>query len=357
MDPRDPRFLEAIKRGYDDEPADGVARARLPRFVDRRGGRATRRRGFLRPPPPSPRSSPSTRRRLSRRGPPELAGEVVPGGWGADPSNRVDAPGRCCMCRANPPLRRWVHRGDAACGDRRGQCRLNASLNSAGRRPHAGYGADVSPDHGYPGGRGRARGREREGDGTGRGRNGDISGDSDVPRAPGHSGDRMFRRSTRPRQRSPRALASAATPRWTGTRVDPKCLRRANEPRVRRLPRARRARRYEPHASYDGPRFAGASVTARNRRGRAPRCRDHAGASQGTLTTSVTRRNPNIRRRCFEPDAHTHGAGDRWLKFTETPESPQVNQRGANDDRRMDARGTTYRSRHGAPRRRTGPAG
>ena len=30
---------------------------------------------------------------------------------------------------------------------------------------------------------------------------------------------------------------------------------------------------------------------------------------------------------CFEPDAHAHGAGDCWLKFTETPEAPQVNQR------------------------------
>ncbi|KAL4430553.1 hypothetical protein ABPG77_005793 [Micractinium sp. CCAP 211/92] len=32
---------------------------------------------------------------------------------------------------------------------------------------------------------------------------------------------------------------------------------------------------------------------------------------------------------CFEPDAHKHGKGDCWLKFTEAPASPEVNMRGA----------------------------
>ena len=31
---------------------------------------------------------------------------------------------------------------------------------------------------------------------------------------------------------------------------------------------------------------------------------------------------------CFEPDAHKHGKGDCWLKFTEGPASPEVNMRG-----------------------------
>ncbi|KAL4858198.1 hypothetical protein ACK3TF_001688 [Chlorella vulgaris] len=30
---------------------------------------------------------------------------------------------------------------------------------------------------------------------------------------------------------------------------------------------------------------------------------------------------------CFEPDAHSHGKGDCWLKFTEAPASPEVNMR------------------------------
>ena len=33
------------------------------------------------------------------------------------------------------------------------------------------------------------------------------------------------------------------------------------------------------------------------------------------------------RKVCFEPDAHSHSFGDCWLKFTETPESPEVNMR------------------------------
>eukprot|EP00300_Choanocystis_sp_HF-7_P013227 c18211_g1_i1.p6 GENE.c18211_g1_i1~~c18211_g1_i1.p6 ORF type:complete len:124 (-),score=17.95 c18211_g1_i1:1320-1670(-) len=31
---------------------------------------------------------------------------------------------------------------------------------------------------------------------------------------------------------------------------------------------------------------------------------------------------------CFEPDAHKHTKGDCWLKFTELPSEPEVNQRG-----------------------------
>lgn len=50
---------------------------------------------------------------------------------------------------------------------------------------------------------------------------------------------------------------------------------------------------------------------------------------------------------CFEPDAHAHGAGDCWLKFTETPEAPQVNQRGANDAAAFtNEAGVSYRDRH-----------
>lgn len=30
---------------------------------------------------------------------------------------------------------------------------------------------------------------------------------------------------------------------------------------------------------------------------------------------------------CWEPDAHHHTRGDCWLKFTELPETPEVNMR------------------------------
>lgn len=33
------------------------------------------------------------------------------------------------------------------------------------------------------------------------------------------------------------------------------------------------------------------------------------------------------RPKCFEPDAHSHSFGDCWLKFSELPELPEVNQR------------------------------
>ena len=33
------------------------------------------------------------------------------------------------------------------------------------------------------------------------------------------------------------------------------------------------------------------------------------------------------RKVCFEPDAHSHSFGDCWLKFSENPESPEVNMR------------------------------
>ena len=366
--------LEAIKRGYDDEPVDGVARARLPSF--RRSARRSRDAATRippPPPPPSPRSLPVDAT-TSCRGEAhlELAGEVVPGGWGADPSNRVDAPGRCCeLCRANPRCDAWVHCGDAACGDRRGQCWLK-------RQPELRPGdvpiaQDMGPTCPWTSGylrRGDGDGvhgdwvnGEGDGDGDGDG-NGDIPGTSQgtlttVPRALAGTfpGTECFVVSTRPRvQRSPpRALASAATPRWTGTARRPECLETSRTNREFDASPAARAALvawYEPHASYDGLAVRwGIGHRAESARACASRCRDHApglpdAGPFANLPCNAWVWCPTNIRRCFEPDAHTHGAGDCWLKFTETPESPQVNQRGANDDRRMDARGTTYRSRH-----------
>ena len=54
---------------------------------------------------------------------------------------------------------------------------------------------------------------------------------------------------------------------------------------------------------------------------------------------------------CFEPDAHTHGPGDCWLKFTETPENVEVNQRGENNAPGTVKDGAPYGKRHpDAPR-------
>mmetsp|Transcript_14643 Transcript_14643/g.46587 ORF Transcript_14643/g.46587 Transcript_14643/m.46587 type:complete len:249 (+) Transcript_14643:420-1166(+) len=38
---------------------------------------------------------------------------------------------------------------------------------------------------------------------------------------------------------------------------------------------------------------------------------------------------------CFEPDAHHHTRGDCWLKFTEAPQSPELNMRGSLEDSLM----------------------
>ena len=367
--------LEAIKRGYDDEPVDGVARARLPSF--RRSARRSRDAATRippPPPPPSPRSLPVDAT-TSCRGEAhlELAGEVVPGGWGADPSNRVDAPGRCCeLCRANPRCDAWVHCGDAACGDRRGQCWLK-------RQPELRPGdvpiaQDMGPTCPWTSGylrRGDGDGvhgdwvnGEGDGDGDGDG-NGDISGDlpgdshDRSARARGDiSGDRMFRRldPTAGAAFPPARARECGDPAVDGyARVDPKCLETSRTNREFDASPAARAALvawYEPHASYDGLAVRwGIGHRAESARACASRCRDHApglpdAGPFANLPCNAWVWCPTNIRRCFEPDAHTHGAGDCWLKFTETPESPQVNQRGANDDRRMDARGTMYRSRH-----------
>ena len=46
-------------------------------------------------------------------------------------------------------------------------------------------------------------------------------------------------------------------------------------------------------------------------------------------------------------DAHQHFAGDCWLKFSETPENVEVNQRGANDAPGfVNKDGKTFAERH-----------
>mmetsp|Transcript_16133 Transcript_16133/g.22284 ORF Transcript_16133/g.22284 Transcript_16133/m.22284 type:complete len:350 (-) Transcript_16133:166-1215(-) len=52
---------------------------------------------------------------------------------------------------------------------------------------------------------------------------------------------------------------------------------------------------------------------------------------------------------CFEADAHTHHGGDCWLKFTEVPEAPEVNQRGLMDQPGTVKNGHPFHSRHKAP--------
>ena len=364
--------LEAIKRGYDDEPVDGVARVGLTTFRRStrraRDDRASRPRADPRdaatripppPPPPSPRSLPDDAT-TSCRGEAhlELAGEVVPGGWGADPSNRVDAPGRCCaMCRANPQCDAWVHCGDAACGDRRGQCWLKRQPElSPGDVPIA---QDMGPTCPWTSGYlGHANG-DANGDGDGGGDGGgDGDGDGDIPVDGDIPGDPLFRRlDPNAGSASPPARArECGDPAVDGyAHVDPKCLETSRTNREFDASPAARAELvawYEPHASYDGLAVRwGIGHRAASAKACASRCRDHAPGPPNAgpfanLPCNAWVWCPTNVRRCFEPDAHTHGAGDCWLKFTETPESPQVNQRGANDDRRMEARGMKYRSRH-----------
>ena len=111
---------------------------------------------------------------------------------------------------------------------------------------------------------------------------------------------------------------------------------------------------FEPHASYDGLAVAwGIGNVKQTARECAEACRAHVppgkarGGPFGDLPCNAWVWCPIELERCFEPDAHTHRGGDCWLKFTETPEAPQLNQRGRNDDRRMAKDGVSYRKRHG----------
>ena len=117
--------------------------------------------------------------------------------------------------------------------------------------------------------------------------------------------------------------------------------------------RARLEARVEPHASYDGIAVRwGINHTVKTAEECAERCREHEirpnGRGAEVLPCNVFVYCPlNVDAdRCFEADAHEHFPGDCWLKFSETPENVEVNQRGANDAPGFVRDGKTFAQRH-----------
>ena len=93
----------------------------------------------------------------------------------------------------------------------------------------------------------------------------------------------------------------------------------------------------EKHASYDGLAVRwGIGHKAGTAEECAQKCREHQPGRHGgpfsALPCNVFVWCDVSNDICFEPDAHVHTAGDCWLKFSEAPESVEVNQRGSNDD-------------------------
>lgn len=110
----------------------------------------------------------------------------------------------------------------------------------------------------------------------------------------------------------------------------------------------------ETHASYDGIAVRwGINHTVDSAEECAEKCRRHVAKEGGRGADGLPcnvfvwcPKNEGLTK-CFEPDAHEHYPGDCWLKFSETPENVEVNQRGANDAAGFtNAAGRTYRERH-----------
>jgi hypothetical protein len=115
----------------------------------------------------------------------------------------------------------------------------------------------------------------------------------------------------------------------------------------------------EEHASYDGLAVAwGVGNKKASAAACADSCRRHVadqpgkpvrhGGLFGRLPCNAFVYCPVAEARCFEPDAHMHTGGDCWLKFTEVPEQPEVNGRGAMTDPATWKNGVAYNDRHPA---------
>eukprot|EP01065_Artemidia_motanka_P022187 TRINITY_DN26400_c0_g1_i1.p1 TRINITY_DN26400_c0_g1~~TRINITY_DN26400_c0_g1_i1.p1 ORF type:complete len:497 (+),score=126.50 TRINITY_DN26400_c0_g1_i1:53-1543(+) len=130
------------------------------------------------------------------------------------------------------------------------------------------------------------------------------------------------------------------------SRVDNACLRNSETMRSTAKDRAEREQlqcHVERHASYDGVAVRwGVGHKKDSAEACAEACRQHrpavVGGPGGHLPCNLWVWCPVDQDECFEPDAHRHRGGDCWLKFTEVPEAPEVNQRGDMGD--------AYRGRH-----------
>lgn len=295
----------------------------------------------------------------------ELGGEVVDNGWGSLPSNLARTPAECCAkCRAHPECNAWVHCGEEdACDGKRRQCWLKRQ--DGGGTSVMASGEDVPWTSGLFSDRKRMQ-RERRGDAAHQ-----AAPNAQTTNARANARSPPLGSSATPDDSSFRALdvlAGDSTPpartRECGdpaidgyAHVVPECFDASATNREFDRSAAARERNvawFEPHASYDGLAVAwGIGNVKQTARECAEACRAHVppgkarGGPFGDLPCNAWVWCPIELERCFEPDAHTHRGGDCWLKFTETPEAPQLNQRGRNDDRRMAKDGVSYRKRHG----------
>ena len=131
---------------------------------------------------------------------------------------------------------------------------------------------------------------------------------------------------------TPRACGSPAIDGYA--HVDPKCIKAS--PTTARYERARREGAelvafHELNADYDG---LGVRWGIGHKKQTWKECEDACrafdparatGAPFGGLPCNIW--TWCSRAVCFEPDAHKHSFGDCWLKFSELPEAPEVNQR------------------------------
>ena len=283
----------------------------------------------------------------------EYAGEVVEGGWGADKARGLasSAAACCARCRAHATCNVWVFCDPAerrcVAKDLAGQCWLKRQTLLRGFAPSSMASGDAVP---------WTSGADFDRASSARHSRATLDPNLatwfkplDVARVAPVYGDEGNQRTPRRREcGSPAADAYAS--------VNATCLelsRTAVETLA--LNNTSVVAWYERHASFDGLAVRwGVGHFQPSAASCAAACARHvppgvsAGGVFGNLPCNAFVWCPvDVEGgTCFEPDAHTHGAGDCWLKFTETPEAPQVNQRGENDDDAFIVRGVSYRERH-----------
>ena len=264
----------------------------------------------------------------------ELAGDVVV--WGAD--HRVANAAACCeRCRARDGCNVWVFCGDKdGCGDKVGQCWLKRQTLYEGLPPGAMARGDGTP---WTSGH-LPRYADPKNDPTG-------GIDMEMRKV-----DVTLVESTPPSRK--RECGSPAVDGYS--HVVPECLLKSRtnvEYDRSETARMSQVAWYEEHASYDGlavawgignrkPTAAACASACRAHKPGPP----HHGPFADLPCNAWVWCPVSEKDGCFEPDAHTHGPGDCWLKFTETPENIEVNQREANDAPGTVKDGVRYKQRH-----------
>lgn len=280
----------------------------------------------------------------------EFAGDVVANGWGSDPRNKARDATECCeRCKKSASCNVWVFcdPSEQQCaGDKKGQCWLKKQelwvgmdLTALAKGNNVGWtsGADFS----------KAVRMDT---------NVDFEDENELSvwfkpidvlkNEPEYSSSEV-RLSTRLRECGDPAIDGYA-------HVNATCLEHS-ETAVDWEDASTNVAWYEEHASFDGLAVRwGIGHKKKSASACAKACLQHIplgkqrGGPFGALPCSAFVWCPidvpdGV---CFEPDAHTHGPGDCWLKFTEVPESVQVNQRGRNNAGFFTVNGRAYSERH-----------